>query len=113
MRNYLKMRCLRYEAITSGYPIGAWGADDEQLGNYARAAEFLISQTWPGETFTEKTPHDVYWELNASNFAVVLNGWDFGIARGFIDDSSLITAAGVFSPVTVIESPRKTWSHGH
>ncbi len=113
MRNYLKMRCMVWTGtgpVTAN--MGAWGGDDDELGIYVRRFESEVKQSFPTITFQRTPPHDVYWLLDSSNFAVLLNGLNFGEARNKIDNCSLLTAGGAYSAITSTESPRKTWSHG-
>jgi len=114
MRNYVKMRVMVWTGtgpVTAN--MGAWGADDEQLMEYVRFYEQSVRDVFPTISFSRNLPHDIYVLLDSAHLAIILNGANFSTARQSIDASALITGSGYLVSSTTLESPRKTWSHGH
>jgi len=113
VRNYVKMLGMfwSWQGVATG-DLAAWGANEEQLLGYVVAAENRIRLFFPGPpapVFFRTMPRKVFWELNVRNFAVVLNGGSPTDAQMFYVN----VFGGLFAGITSLESPRKTWSHGH
>lgn len=115
MRNYLKMRAMFWNVTGPvSSDLGAVGKDDEQLLEYVLKAEAFVRLIFGNTCVFHRTPPvTIYYELNATNLAVLLNWTDYGACRSGLEATSARTSTGVFSGFTVLESPRKTWSHGH
>lgn len=135
MRNYLKMLALYYHGHQRSNPnntndLVAWGGDiDECLTRMAPQVAY-VSEGVPDMIFDRFEPQKVYFEINQTNFGILLNGPLTGVepGGGFLSGTYAINVYGnvplppipnisavgtAFYRFTTVASPRRTWSHGH
>ena len=99
--------------------LGAVGSDDEQLLEFVMAAEQRVRTIFAGftVTFNRVPPQVVYYLLDDTNFAILLNWTDPNACESGIESTALVTEFGQYSEgrfrdFTSTESPRSSWSRG-
>jgi len=122
MRNYFSTQIVKFHghgddghgSILNG-DFYAVGKDHDQLLFNVRAAEAAQEAALPAYTWTwsfPMEPHTVYWKLNATNFATILNTQAQGIFLNTRLNTDPLTPAPLLTDISALKeegSPRNTF----